>query len=80
MLEFQKEVMDKLEEAIRLGFQIAKDYSDIGYTYEDGFEVCTCFDEVECRYYIEFLDAERALEKKITEMRNAALGQGIEAA
>lgn len=72
MLEFQKEVMDKLEEAIRLGFQIAKDYSDIGYTYEDGFD-----DEVECRslFYIEFLDAERALEKKITEMRNAALGQ-----
>ena len=70
MLEFQKEVMDKLEEAIRLGFQIAKDYSDIGYTYEDGFD-----GEVERRFYIEFLDAERALEKKITEMRNAALGQ-----
>lgn len=71
LTDFNKEIVDKVEEAIRLGFQIAKDYSDIDYVYDN-------YDDdgkLERRYYIEFLDAERALDKKITEMRKAALGQ-----
>lgn len=72
LTDFNKEIVDKVEEAIRLGFQIAKDYSDIDYVYDNYYD-----DDgrLERRYYIEFLDAERALEKKITEMKIAALGQ-----
>lgn len=71
LTDFNKEIVDKVEEAIRLGFQIAKDYSDIDYVYDNYDDDGT----LERRYYIEFLDAERALDKKITEMRKAALGQ-----
>lgn len=70
LTDLDKEIVDKIEQAIRLGFQIAKDYSDIDYTYEDGYD-----GEVERRYYIEFSSAGRVLEDRITEMRNAALGQ-----
>lgn len=72
LTDFNKEIVDKVEEAIRLGFQIAKDYSYVDYIYDDNYD-----DDgtLERSYYIEFLDAERALDKKIAEMRNAALGQ-----
>ncbi len=71
LTDLDKEIVDKIEQAIRLGFQIAKDYSETDYVY-DGYEDNGSQSR---SYYADFTLAEIKLEKKIEEMRNAALGQ-----
>lgn len=65
LTDFKKEIVDKIEEAIRLGFQIAEDHIGIGYEYN----------EVEDYPHIDYSWAKVKLAQTITEMRKAALGQ-----
>ena len=72
LTDLNKEIVDKVEQAIRLGFQIAKDYAEVDYDYDYDED---CDGETSRTYFIEFTWAEKELNEKIAEMRNAALGQ-----
>lgn len=71
LTDLDKEIVDKVEQAIRLGFQIAQDSATAYRERGDGWGDY---------YRINWSGSKKTLEKRIQEMRNAALGQETEAA